>query len=214
MRRTLVILAAFAILSGGSVHADMWCAGARGQLDHPCSDSLPDASVAKAIREHRNAWMDLPGVWSVDPVGLANGHDGIRVHVDERFGKSPRSKIPSSVDGIPIVIVPDEMPCACGAVKSFSSPSGNKEGDDSSNASTQQREKEAYSIVVENYGARWNALPGVVGIGPAKCRDDGCDFSSIGITVQAQLMNTVRGDIPSSVNGVPIVLIPDNDPYP
>ena len=70
--------------------------------------------------------------------------------------------------------------------------------------------EKAYSIAVNKYADAWLAQPGVLGIGPSKCDVDACDFSSVGIIVQSKGPDAVQGKIASSVDGVPIVLIPQD----
>jgi hypothetical protein len=65
-------------------------------------------------------------------------------------------------------------------------------------------------LIVQKYAHLWHKLPGVLGVGPASCDHDGCDLSAIAVTVQRELLPVARGEIPDSVNGVPIVLTPED----
>ena len=64
-------------------------------------------------------------------------------------------------------------------------------------------------LIVQEYGDDWDDVPGVLGIG-AKCNDDGCDFRTVEVSVQRELLPAARNSIPRSVNGVRIVLTPED----
>ena len=205
------------VLGADALRAEMWCGqGPLTPLDHRC-ESAPKAVVSAAVRKVRNEWSDLTkAVWKVESVTPKNGGEEILVYIDPTLGfaESTRSQMPASIEGIPVVILPDRMPSGgvnIGAHYRSYRSAGN-EADDAGNRSNREREasEKAYWLAVHRYRERWLALPGVLGIGPAKCADDGCDFGSVGITVQRQLLGVARHEIPFSVDGVPIVLIPQD----
>jgi hypothetical protein len=68
----------------------------------------------------------------------------------------------------------------------------------------------SYAFIVRKYAHLWHKVPGVLGIGPATCDRDGCDVSAVQVTVQRELLPVARGEIPDSVNGVQIVLAPED----
>jgi hypothetical protein len=198
--KPLLLLTAV-LLSAASLHAEIWCGqGPSTLLDHPCVPPS-EAAVSRVVLKYRNAWIALTGVSSVELAKSQNGEE-IRVRVGPDFANPNRGRIPPSADGIPVVILPASAATGDFIVRSFPRPSG----DNGSRSRT--RSEDAYLEVIHNSGERWLALPGVIGIGPVDCADDGCDFGSVGISVQRQLLGSARKQIPSSVDGVPIVLIP------
>jgi hypothetical protein len=66
----------------------------------------------------------------------------------------------------------------------------------------------AYSRALALHERRWMALPGVIGIEPAGCDCRRCDYSGVLIDVQRQFLDSVQKLIPSSVDGVPVKVVP------
>jgi hypothetical protein len=209
--------------------AEPWCGNGPGTaLSHPCTDDDDDnPAIDDAIAKYQDQWMRLKGVWSVEEGddGYNNRIANIEVHVESASVVSVRKQIPSAVDGIPVVIVPGEIPFAGGAVGVFGGPIDPAEAARHSSEVAKEAAKEArrarleedrkkaedlYSFVVQKYGYHWMDLPGVTGMTPAHCNRDGCDFTTVGVTVQRELLPETRREIPSSVDGERIELIPED----
>ena len=218
MRTALALLAALLVV-GMSVgaHAELWCGRGPGTpLDHPCSDedTEADPTVAAAVASHTNEWMKVHGVWQVSAGTIQYGNPReIRVYVEPSGFAAARQQIPSEIDDIPVRLVAKKIPTG-GGLTSFSKVSRSDPAPYDPSAAERQasaRLAEAvYAQTMREYGEQWNDLPGVVGLGPKKCDEHGCDFSAIRITVQAQFMSDVKERITDSVNGIPIVFVPYN----
>jgi len=202
MIKALLLLTAAIALGAGTPRAEMWCGrGPLTTLDHPCTSG------------------DL-GVWKVESVTSKNGNAEILVYVDPALGfaESTRRQIPTSVAGVPVVIFPDRLGTGgqIGSRYYSTVDEAIKRSDREKRVAAEkaladrEASEKAYRLALHQYGKRWLAQPGVLGIGPSKCDADACDFGSVGITVQRQLLDATRTKIPSSVNGVPIVLIPQD----
>jgi len=207
--------------------AEMWCGDGPGTaLSHPCTDDDDDPAVSAAIDKYQEQWMDLPGVSLVDHNDTYhNRAQSIVVDVDAAFVDSVKKQLPASVDGIPVVIVPfkktgshDELGHYAYGPPGYGpqvyGPSANVPLIDPAELARrarkraeQEKAQESYNSIIRQYAERWYDLPGVVGVG-SKCDDDGC--TAIEISVQRELLSQARGEIPTSVNGVPILLTPDD----
>ncbi|MFZ0659487.1 MAG: hypothetical protein WAM05_12250 [Candidatus Binataceae bacterium] len=229
MRRRLLLLALIGIFWTGALRAEMWCGrGPSTTLDHPCSAVSARAFVAAAAK-YSGEWMNLPAVQRVMPTTTKSGGEEIWVYVDKDFGRPDRSKIRDCVEGIPVVIFPDDSSSYFTFFGSFPISPGTgahnqsitpeqeaaektleKQRQAAQDASEKKRTAvaKAYTLAVNRYRERWLALPGVLGIGPSKCDDTSCDFASVGIAVQRQFLDVTRSKIPASVGGVVTVLLP------
>ena len=228
-RFAVFLLPVILVLAAPQSRAEMWCGNGPGTaLSHPCTDADDDDSTAvdDAIAKYQDRWMRLKGVWSVDEDD--NGyHDrvpNIEVHVESAFVATVRKQIPLSVDGIPVVIVPGEKPeekedTSGFVVGRFSNHSAENAGraneavEDARRARREEDRKKAedlYVSVVQKYGYHWMDLPGVLGMVPKSDGDNGADFRTVNVMVQRELLPEVRKEIPSSVNGVRIVLVPED----
>lgn len=226
-----MLLALIGIFWTGGLRAEMWCGrGPSTTLDHPCAAVSERAFVAAAAK-YSGEWMNLSTVQKVVPSTTKGGGEEISVYVDENFSRPDRSKIRDCVEGIPVVIFPDyspilklgtpfgtlSNPTGPGAYNQSSTPKQEvaeetleKKRQTARSVSEEKRKNvaNAYTDAVNRYRERWLALPGVLGIGPSKCDDNSCDFSSVGIAVQRQFLDVTRSKIPASVDGVATVLIP------
>lgn len=213
-RLAILLFPIILLLAAQQSRADMWCGDGPGtKLSHPCMDDDDNPAVSAAIEKYRDQWMELDGVYEVDDSDTYHNRvPGIAVHVDSASVDSVRKQIPASVDGIPIVIVPGKMPEAGGAVGFFSDNATHPDPEEGARRVRKQEDKEKvqelYSSIVQQYGEGWEGLPGVLGVG-AKCDDNGC--TAIEISVQRELLSQARDEIPRSVNGVRIVLAPDDN---
>jgi hypothetical protein len=215
-RLAVVLLLPFVLLLiARQSRAETWCGDGPGtELSHPCTDADENPVVNAAVAKYRDRWIQIEGVYDVDAGD--DYHDGvpdIEVHVETASVASAKKQIPSSVGGIPVVIVPGKMPEAGVAVSWFSS-------DRAENARRARQEEErekarakyepAYTQVVQDYGESWMDLPGVMGIS-AKCdNEDACDFSTAEVGVQRELLPEAEREIPSSVYGIKIELCPED----
>jgi len=192
----------------GQAGATIWCGQKPGTiLNHPCADSdaLSERALSKATGKFQAQWRNLTGVWNVKSATSAAGaRPEIQVLVDPPWAGCTRSEIPASVNGIPVLVVPSEVPeviVSSGYIESLHRPPSRKSNDNLDRERT-------YSGIVHQYGPRWLALPGVIGIAPAGCDCDSCNFKGIEISVQRQFMSALLKQIPRSVKGVPVNLLP------
>jgi hypothetical protein len=217
MRNALALVATL-LLGAMSVgaRAELWCGNGPGTpLDHPCSseDTEEDPAVSAAVASHTNDWMMVHGVWQVSAGTIQTGNPlEIRVYVEPPQIAAAKQQIPSEVDDIPVRLVAKKMPVGAG-LTSFSKVSQSDPAPYDPTAAERQAsaklDEAVYAETMHEYGEQWNDLPGVVGLGPKKCDEHGCDFSAIRIIVQTQFMSDVKGRITDSVNGIPIVFVPD-----
>ncbi|MGO9606885.1 MAG: hypothetical protein ACLQAT_26425 [Candidatus Binataceae bacterium] len=184
---------------------------------------LPRVAASPAILKRGHEWRSLVGVGDVELVAAKNGSKELWVHVNRYFEESCRSQIPPSVDGVPVVILPGFPPgpeadafgegCSSTVAKTPEDCrrliQEEHEAAEKAQAKREADEK-VYSVAVNKYAEAWLAQPGVLGIGPSKCDADACDFSSVGIIVQSKLEDVARSKIASSVDGVPVVLTPQD----
>ncbi len=214
-RLAVVVLLPFVlVLIVRQSRAEMWCGDGPGtELSHPCTDADENPAVDAALAKYQDRWIDIEGVYSVEAGD--DYHDGvpdIEVHVETASVDSAKKLIPTSVDGIPVVIVPGKMP-VFGAVGSWSSDRA-----ENARLARQMEEREkarakyepAYAQVVQDYGDSWMDLPGVMGIGPKCDNEDTCDFSTAVVGVQRELLPEAEREIPISVYGIKIVLSPED----
>ena len=140
------------------------------ELSHPCTDADENPAVNAAVAKYQERWTQLEGVYSVDAGDdYHNRVPNIEVHVEPASVASAKKQIPSSVDGVPVAIVPGEMPHGLPASDylSFSNDPAEKARRTRERERQKAREKfePAYTQVVQDYGKGWTDLPGVIGIG-------------------------------------------------
>jgi len=230
-RFAVFLLPVILVLAARQSHAEAWCGDGPGTaLTHSCTDADDDGSTAvdDAIAKYQDRWMRLKGVWSVDEDdnGYHNRVPNIEVHVGSASVASVRKQIPSSVDGIPVVIVPGEKPedaeDGSASLFIFGGPIDPAEGarrlaenlrrarQEEDRERAREKDEPLYTLVVQKYGYHWMDLPGVLGMVPKCDGDNGCDFKTVNVMVQRELLPEARREIPSSVNGVRIVLTPED----
>ena len=219
MRNALAFVAALflAVAMGDTARAELWCGSGPGtQLDHPCSDqdTEEDPAVAASVASHASVWMMLHGVWQVSAGTIQTGNPlEIRVYVEPSQAAAAKQQIPSEVDDIPVRLVVKKIPAGPG-LTSFSkvrqSDPPPYDPTDAERQASARLAEAVYADTMREYGEQWNDLPGVVGLAPKKCDEHGCDFTTIQITVQAQLLTDVQERITNSVNGIPILFVPYN----
>ena len=203
--RVLISGLVLVCLSGGRSNAAIWC-GRGGVLDHQCADSdaSTDPAASAAVEKFWVQWSDPEGVWTVkSATSAAGGLQQFQVMVDPPWSDCARSRIPSSVDGISVLIVPKGAP-RTGEFFSTGiyaypppAPPSRKTAQNASGA-------EAYSRILRQYGRSWMDLPGVIGISPAGCDCTRCAYSGVDIDVQGQFLRSVTEKIPSSIDGVAV----------
>ena len=157
--------------------------------------------------------MSIEGVYSVDPGDdYHNRVPDIEVHVDSASVPSAKKKIPPSVDGIPVVVVPGKMPeggVSAGHWSNDPAEAARLNHTQEEREQARAKYEPAFTQMMQDYGNRWNDLPGVIGMG-AKCDgDNGCDYTTAEVTVQSELLPEVQREIPSSQYGVKILLVPE-----
>ncbi len=102
-------------VSAGQARATIWCGHGPGTvLNHPCAASDRPRDPALSQRHSQNIgtqWSNLTGVWKVSPAtSAAGGGAEIQVSADPRWAACVRNQIPESVDDIPVLVVPGEVP--------------------------------------------------------------------------------------------------------
>ncbi|MHB8383540.1 MAG: hypothetical protein ACYDC3_14530 [Candidatus Binataceae bacterium] len=197
-------------VSAGQAGAAIWCGQRPGtELNHPCgdSDALGERAFSKATGKFQAPWKDLKGVWNVlAATSAAEGRMEIQVLVDPPWAGCARSQIPTVVNGIPVLVVPSEVPkviISNGYFGYLHRPPSRKSNDNLESEKT-------YAKLVHQYGSRWLALPGVIGIAPGKCDCRSCDFKGVEVSVQRQFMRALLKQIPPLVDGVPVTLLPSD----
>lgn len=204
---------ALVLFFSGRAHAELWCGNGPGTpLDHPCDDrdTQTDPAVEAAISKYENQWMSIHGVWNVTAGTSQTGDPReIRIFVEPKRIAQVREQIPSDADGITVTLIARKMPEGSSFLQIARVPdAGPPDPKELEKREKARAAEAAYSETMREYSDQWNDLPGVIGMGPAKCKAGECDFSKIKITVQAQFMDDAREQIPSNVNGVSIVLVP------
>lgn len=221
----VILFPTILIFAAGQSRAEMWCGNGPGTvLSHPCTDDDVDPAVSAAIDKYQDHWTNLDGVSKVDDSDkYHNRVPSIEVDVDPGSVDSVRKQIPASVDGIPVAIVPDKMTQDNTSGKMCQDDNTGPYGHyaygpppdpaEAARLAQQQADRakaqQAYTSIVQQSGERWQNLPGVLGV-THKCDDGRSDFKTIEISVQRELLPEARDEIPSSVDGVRIVLTRDN----
>jgi len=214
MRKGLVLVALVVSLAG-QARAELWCGNGRGTpLDHPCTDqdTEPDPAVAATAARYSDQWMAIHGVWEVNPGTNQTGTPmEIRVYVEPQQLLAAKDQIPSEVEGIPVTFVPKATPrgTGLGSVVQINRTSANTYDPEAAERQEKERALRAsFSDAMQTYGQQWNDLPGVIGVGPGKCKGSECDYTTIKVVVQAQFLDDVKERIPAKVSDIPVVFIP------
>jgi len=110
---------------------------------------------------------------------------------------SIRAKIPDSVDGISVAVIP---------------PLTATYGEPTDPTIRCPEQSQAYlQAVKENWGAR---IPGVFGLGPSKCDSHCCYYDRIGVEVQIPFIESLRAKVPREICGLPVDVVPFQWPPP
>src|SRR6266851_1388856 len=106
----IAIMIAFVLAAARPAGGELWCgSGASAPLDHPCADDNSRFNRAFAEHSHQIAeWRKIPGV---ENLGYGMSHRGffpeIQIWVkDTTKIPSVRARVPASVDGIAVAVVP------------------------------------------------------------------------------------------------------------
>jgi hypothetical protein len=203
MANYLFAIVMLVFLCASPVNADIWCGLGPDSptLDHSCSKDIDRLALAE---------MNVPADWKKIPgvLGIGSGiniRDGFFVAI-QVYVKEPSliplvaAQVPRSIDGVAILVVTPEVETIGGATGSSECKSGRS--NDPADSS--------YLPIEKEYGREWMDLPGVMGVGP-QCQNDCCDFTKVEVGVQGPLIDSVRNHIPSSINGVPILIVPFRD---
>jgi len=201
MARCLFVTVALVFLWAGQINAEQWCGYGPGSptLDHPCWEDNDRLDRAVADFHAQRRWEEIPGVNGVGyGISKRGYYSEIEVYVQPKsMLPSVAAEVPASIDGIPIaVVLPETISVgdAAGPTDCKSRRSDNL-GDSS------------YVPVLKEHMQEWYALPGVVTMG-AQCKDGCCDFTKVEVGVQAPFVESVRNHIPTSIDGVPIRIVP------
>ena len=210
MKNPLTLAAAFLFLAlAGSADAEMWCGyGPGSALDHPCQDD--NASIDAVLAEYKSEWSAIPGV---NGIGSGINQCGYFQEIDV-FVKAPsdlpsvRAQIPESVGGVRVTV---SAPIGAGAKleTKFYGLLGSGSSKSVANVPEQAAERSVPAAdptpnsserVLKEHADQWMKIPGVVG--------GGTYSGAVEIGVQEAFVKSVRKEIPSSVDGVAIVLTP------
>jgi len=215
--RSAVAIAAFSIAVTMSipVRAELWCGNGRGTpLDHPCTDqdTEEDPAVAAIAAKYSDQWMAIHGVWLVSAGTNQTGTPmEIRVYVEPMQISQAKDQIPSEVEGIPVAFIPKAAPKGSGS-RSFleigKSGAGTNDPETAEHQENERVLRAAFSDTLQTYAQEWNDLPGVIDVGPGKCKGTECDYTTIKVVVQAQFLDDVKERIPAKVSDIPVVFIP------
>ncbi|MFZ1887866.1 MAG: hypothetical protein WAU33_07535 [Candidatus Binataceae bacterium] len=202
----------FLCFSAGQSYAAIWCGHGPGSaLDHPCtaSDVPNDSAASGVVAKHETQWWKIKGVWEMGySTSAAGGGTEIQISADPPWAACVRSQIPASVDSIPVVAIPISAPTGVITNGNHFAMYGKPPAYEVSNGAS-DREKD-YSRIVQKYGHQWMGLAGVIGVAPAGCDCGSCDFTGIEISVQRHFMSALLKQIPPSVDGVPVTLLPND----
>jgi hypothetical protein len=203
MASNLFVIVVVIFLYACPVYADIWCGYGPDSptLDHSCSVDID--RLARAEMNIPAEWKKIPGV-----LGIGSGinvHHGFFVAL-QVYVKAPSmipsvaARVPRSIDGVAVLVVTPEVAYAGDGPSSTHCTSGRSNDPSDS----------AYLPIEKKYSGEWMNLPGVLGVGPL-CKDDCCDFTKVEVTVQSPLIDSVRNRIPTSIDGVPILMVPLNN---
>jgi hypothetical protein len=172
-----------------SAHAERWCAAGPDQtLDHPCGWYIAIAN--RGLESVTPAWSKLEGVNGVT-VKATRDYAEIDVQVSPEFFIESSNFLPEFVAGVPVRINPDL---------------GGWVNDISPLPFAARSDFEAAEPIVDEHRDEWDRIPGVLDIAVFGCgTKSGC---KIGVLVQAQLLQMARDQIPESIDGQQIVLVP------
>jgi hypothetical protein len=197
----LLLSAAILIFSAGRANAVIWCSQG-GAWNGPCGPPIEGCDRAiRAVYPEMIANHATPAYCGV------SGPDGrlrVQLAVDSSWANCARSRIPASAGGVSILIVPASVVVLQDrntAFYTYSGPTSRKSVHNSKRAA-------AYSRVLSDHAHRWMALPGVIGIEPAGCDCSHCDYSGVELDVQRHFLESVQKVIASSVNGMPVKVVP------
>lgn len=191
--------------------AEMWCGNGLGTpLNHPCTDAddVDNPAIEAVIKKYQNAWILVDGVLKTEEAETYNSRPvEIQVSCEPASMRTARKKIPSSVNGFPIVFVRGEPAYALPAI--YSLPVDPEEEERKQKIA---EDNESSDAVMAEYGDRWNDLPGVISV-DQHCKEgddeEPCRYRNITILVQHELLSSVQSEVPEAVRGVPIKVVPD-----
>jgi hypothetical protein len=201
--KPLTLVVAFYFLAlAGSAEAEMWCGYGPGTaLDHPCQDD--NASVDAVLAQYKSEWSAIPGV---NGIGSGINQCGYFEEIDV-FVKAPsdlpsvRAQIPESIGGVRVTVSPPiEATSLLGVgVAKFTKSVANvpEQPAERSVPAADPTPPKSWGVLREHL-LQWMKIPGVVG--------GGTPSGAVEVSVQPGFMESVRKEIPSSIDGVAIVL--------
>jgi len=101
---TMVKQIAIILLKIGAMSAAGNLAGCSytGPSDFEKGESMPDRTIEQVLKDRTDDWMAIPGVEGT-AIGLSEGKPCIRIFTS-RKPQEVRGKIPSTVEGYPVII--------------------------------------------------------------------------------------------------------------
>lgn len=207
MKSMAFVVAFYFMALAGAGDAEMWCGyGPGSALDHPCQDD--NASIDAVLAEYKSEWSAIPGVNGIGSgINQCGYFQEINVFVRAASDlPSVRAQIRESIGGVRVAVS-----APAGLETKFYGLLGSGVSKSGTNVPEQAAERsvptdptpsssERVQRVLKEYADQWMKLPGVVGGGTAS--------GAVQIGVQEAFMKSVRKTIPSSVDGVAIVLTP------
>jgi hypothetical protein len=195
--KRLPMLIVFILLAARPAGAELWCGSGPGApLDHPCVDDNSRFDRAFDEQGHQMAeWRKIPGV---DSIGYGMSHRGffpeIQIWVkDIRKVPSVSAKVPASVDGIAVAVVP---------------PLHFTIGGPTDPTVKCPDQGQAYLQALKENMHAWQRIPGVFGAGPSKCDSKCCSYDRIGVSAPVPFLESVRAKIPREVHDIAVDVVP------
>jgi hypothetical protein len=196
-KKRFAIMIALILVAARPAGGELWCgSGPSAPLDHRCADDNSRFDRAFAEHGHQMAeWTQIPGV---ETIGYGINHRGffpeIQIWVKDTT-KIPlaRARIPASVDGKAVAVVPPVQLTTGGPTHpTVKCPD----------------QGHAYLQALKENMQAWQRIPGVLGAGPSKCDSKCCSYDRIGVSAQVPLLDSVRAKIPSEVRGIAVDVVP------
>jgi len=202
-------MAIFLMMAANPAHAGWWCADGPGrQPDHPCDDDSDDANAAAAKFEDQ--WMaQYPGITDVSS-GLSDDGDylELRVTVDPpELASSIEAVLPSEADGFPVRVL--AQPRFDGNSEDYSEALNSDVKDDAKRRDeidARAKYKLIREVLSDPEAKSWMELPGVVVVDSPRCGSG--NSPTIQVEVQPAMVSDAKAQIPSSLMGVPVEVVP------
>jgi hypothetical protein len=195
--KLFVIMIVFIVVMAKPAGGELWCgSGPNAPLDHSCRDD--NSRFDRAFAEYGRQMAEWTKIPSVEGIGYGMSQRGffpeIQIWVkDTTKIPSVKAKVPASVDGIAIAVIP---------------PLRATTGGPTNPTVRCPDQGHAYLQALRENMQAWQRIPGVLGAGPSKCDLKCCSYDRIGVSVQVPFLDSVRTKIPPEVRGFPVDVVP------